>query len=816
MKEQATIEALEQKIKDLESRNRQLEEIEQKYRFFLDHTGVSFVLIDIDTLKVAECNRFAHEFMGYGPDEVDQIIAADALSESERDAIRGRMRKTFTDGEVVFEFAARHKDGTSRHVLVSEIPARLGGRDYVHSISTDISNLKKAEQAHKESEEKYRAITELLPNGVSILDNGVILYANHAYAEMLGYSSTDDVIGRKVFDVARPVNFTEEQVTEKVKQIQADKMKLTSELTVMRVDGKPIDFEISSKHITLNEKSVLLSVIRDGTSRKQWAEQLKIAMEAAEAANKSKSLFLANMSHEIRTPMNGIIGMTSLMLDTTLNAEQKDYLETIQRSADSLLSIINDILDYSKLEAGKLSLESIDFNLRSAVEEMVELPALTAHQKGLEFIYHIHSEVPSLLVGDPGRLRQVLLNLTGNAVKFTSSGEIFLEVSLEQETADHVLLRFNVTDTGIGISPETQIRLFRSFYQADSSTTRRYGGTVLGLAISRQLVEMLDGRIGVEAEEGKGSTFWFTASFEKQPMDEDEGFDVPGSIREKRILLVDDNKTNLRILCGYLDAWGCVHESAESAEIAMKLLKAMSRVGVPFDLVITDMQMPETDGVELGRRIKNDPELERTQLVMLTSRGIRGDAALVKEIGFDGYLLKPIRRSQLFNCLITVLGKKTAVPKTKKPSLVTRHTLSEEKRRNIRVLVAEDNAINQMLAQRLLEKFGYRADAVEDGRKAVTALETVAYDIVLMDVQMPEMDGYEAVGIIRDPNSGVLNHKVPVIAMTANAMPEDRALCLASGMDDYLSKPISPNDLYNMLEKYILATINGEEERGEK
>jgi CheY-like chemotaxis protein len=299
-------------------------------------------------------------------------------------------------------------------------------------------------------------------------------------------------------------------------------------------------------------------------------------------------------------------------------------------------------------------------------------------------------------------------------------------------------------------------------------------------------------------------------------MDEDEGFDVPVSIREKRILLVDDNKTNLRILCGYLDSWGCAHESAESAEIAMKLLKAMSRVGVPFDLVITDMQMPEMDGVELGRRIKNDPELERTQLVMLTSRGIRGDAALVKEIGFDGYLLKPIRRSQLFNCLITVLGRKTAAPQTKKQPLVTRHTLSEEKRRNIRVLVAEDNAINQMLAKRLLEKFGYCADAVEDGRKAVTALETVAYDIVLMDVQMPEMDGYEAVGIIRDPKSGVLNHKVPVIAMTANAMPEDRALCLESGMDDYLSKPISPNDLYNMLEKYILATINGEEERGEK
>jgi CheY-like chemotaxis protein len=391
----------------------------------------------------------------------------------------------------------------------------------------------------------------------------------------------------------------------------------------------------------------------------------------------------------------------------------------------------------------------------------------------------------------------------GNAVKFTKSGEIVLEVALEEETADDVYLRFSIADTGIGISPEAQKRLFESFHQADASTSRQYGGTGLGLAISRQLVEMMDGRIGVESDGRNGSRFWFTAIFEKQQVDEDPALIIPADIQKKRILVVDDNLTNLKILGGYLGAWGCTFETAESAAMGLKLLTAVSRVGAPFDLVITDFQMPEIDGAEFGRSIKNDPDLNKTRLIMLTSRGLRGDSSLMRGIGFDAYLIKPIRRSQLFDCLLAVFGRENVTKAGQTPPPDTPHAGAEEKKRKIRILVAEDNAINLKLTTHILEKFGYRVDGVENGAEAIRALETVRYDLVIMDVQMPEMDGLQAVRIIRDGASNVLDHQVPVVALTANAMAEDRSICLASGMNDYLAKPVLSDELNRMINNHL-------------
>jgi signal transduction histidine kinase/CheY-like chemotaxis protein/HPt (histidine-containing phosphotransfer) domain-containing protein len=532
--------------------------------------------------------------------------------------------------------------------------------------------------------------------------------------------------------------------------------------------------------------------------------ELDRAVTEAQAAANTKSAFLANMSHEIRTPMNGVLGMAELLAQTGLTAEQREYTETLQSSCDALLRIINDILDFSKMETGKFALETIDFDLRTLVEDVLDLFRRAAEIKGLELCYMLHAEVPTALRGDPGRLRQIFLNLTNNAIKFTECGEVAVHIERLEETDETVLIRASIVDTGIGMSADGQASLFTSFYQVDSSATRRYGGTGLGLAICKQLVELMGGQIGVESTVGKGSTFWFTVRLPKQTATTVTETRPRSELQGRTVCIVDDNATNRLILENHCAGWGLQVISASDGRQALDLLTGRGR---SCDLVILDLQMPGMSGTQLARAIKADPMLSGIPLVLITSVGVRGDAEHARVAGISAYLVKPVRQSLLRQCLETLVGRSVATES--RPSLVTRHTLREaETASRAKVLVAEDNVVNQKVTVRMLEKIGYTADVVSDGHEALHAIFHTAYSAVLMDGQMPKMDGFDATRAIRererqaDPGGTRAPHIV-IIAMTANALEGDRDKCLNAGMDDYLSKPVKLDQLSAMLDRWI-------------
>jgi len=677
-------------------------------------------------------------------------------------------------------------------------------------LAAEIAEREQAQNALRESSELIMLLLEGAPEAIYGIDtDGETTFCNAACLRMLGYDTASELLGKNLHALAHhtkadgtPYPIEECSIYQTLQN--GNDTHVDGEM-LWRKDGSHFPVECWSRLIH-RAGAIIGAVVTfiDITERKQVEEVLRNAKAAAEEGSRAKSEFLANMSHEIRTPLNGVIGMTDLALGTELTPEQREYLETVKLSADSLLGVINDVLDFSKMEAGKANLDARDFNLRESLEATLRTLALRADQKGLELLCDVAADVPAVVNGDSDRLRQIIINLVGNAIKFTAEGEVMVKVETSATEGANSLVHFTVSDTGIGVPAEKQKLIFEPFTQADSTTTRTYGGTGLGLAISKRLVGMMGGRIWVESGSAAGSRFHFTASLPPSggaPI-ESEIFAPAEALRGVRVLIVDDNAANRRILLGHLRSWAMRAEAVEGGELALKELSA-ARPDDPYVLILTDMHMPRMDGFELTEEIRRRSELKAATIMMLTSGGQRGDAARCGELGVAAHILKPIRTSELRSALARVLG---AASTQQMIPLIARYTSKDhlDPLDSLRILIVEDNPVNQLLLKRLLDKRGHAVTVAGNGKLALESIENHTYDLVFMDVQMPEMDGIEATTLLREREEKTATH-LTVIGATAHAMVGDRERCLHAGMDGYLTKPIRAKELDELLDRHLAA-----------
>ena len=824
---QVTYQELKQEIEAHKQADQALRKSEEKYRTILENIEDGYFEIDLAG-NLTFFNDALCRILEYSKDQIMGINNRDYMDKETAKKVYKTYVRMYQTGEPVkgIEYKIR-KYSNEKHVetSVSLMKDRKGQTIGFRGILRDVSERKQAEETIKKysenlemmveertndlkkSEEKYRTILENIEDGYYEVDlAGTLTFFNDSVCKITGYSEqellgmsnreyTDEENARKlymeynrVYKTGIPTKRLEWEASRK----NGEKRFMETSISPIRsLEGTPGGFR---------------GILRDVTGRKKLEHEILEKSRLAEEANKAKSEFLANMSHEIRTPLNGIIGMAELALDTKIDDNQKNIFHTINAEANSLQDVINEILDFSKIEAGKVGLEEIPFDLRHTIEDVANSFAYRADQKGLDLISFLAPSIPSRLIGDPARLRQILVNLIGNALKFTSVGEIYIKAGLGEEIENRVKIHFLVKDTGIGIPKEKQAAIFESFTQADGSTTRKYGGTGLGTTISKQLVELMGGEISVESEEGKGSTFFFTTVFAKQTGHKGTLTREEVDLSNLRVLVVDDNQTNRFILKEYLESWGCLPVEATNGKEALSILKESIASKEPFDLLLTDFQMPEMSGFELAEEIRRINDSKEVPIIVLSSAGMRGDAKICADIGIEGYLNKPVRRDDLHKAILLVLGLSKKRELDTSPRPVTRHSVAEDFRKEVQILLVEDYPTNQQVAMRHLIKGGYQVDLAENGRQAVEAYERKLYDLIFMDIQMPVMDGYAATRKIREIETRDMEQsstqRIPIIAMTAHAIKGYREKSFEAGMDDYIAKPLRRKKLLAIVAKW--------------